>query len=426
MAHADAIAERLPELYRDGALVRGVTGAPALQIEILDEIRLAVQRAHWFDTTLELAEAARLAAVLDFTPAPWQDLALFRVWVRDLRTAMVADGAVTRRALETFIAAYTDDFERARGVQAVAPLDSWGDRPSSTTPAFVENPRRPASATPSAGEGVGMEPLAQFTLTVKGLDPAEAGFLLVGLPDAPECVPVIVNVTTGQALVFLGTVATGQRLFLRPDGHGGGTARLEGTDVTSQLVSVSGVVPGSPWPRTSVESPPRALRLERGDNAMWFLPLAHYDVRGLDRFLLALPDLTLTDGRFDRAAFDQALFYEAAAVVLRVVWRESQPASFEVHLPAGMLRAPAKQLDAALHARAQLGDSLEGAVRTLRAAGVESLVRLRVFGDVQPSRERLTGVLPLRVRGRGPTGADRLPDKGGLFEVTQFEDSTFR
>jgi hypothetical protein len=35
-------------------------------------------------------------------------------------------------------------------------------------------------------------------------------------------------------------------------------------------------------------------------------------------------------------------------------------------------------------------------------------------------------VLPLVVREPGPTGADRLPDAGGLWEVTDFDESTFR
>jgi hypothetical protein len=422
MAHADAIAGRLPELYRDGELVRGVVGAPALQVEIVDESRLEVQRAHWFDTTLELTEAARIAAVLDFVPAPWHDLTLFRIWIHRVRDAMVETGAVTRRALTSFVAAYAADVERAVGVRVAGPLATFGDQPSSIAPAFVENPVH----TVWADAGAAVEPLQQFTLTTKGLDPVEAALLLVGLPTGPECAPVIVNLTTGQALLFLGTIPPGQRLFIRPDGHGGVTARLEGQDVTSRLYSVTGVTPGTPWTRANVESPPRALRLQRGDNAMWFLPVAHYEVRGLDRFLLALPDLTLAEARYDTTTFDQALFYEQPAIVLRAAWREARPASFEVYLPGGLLLGEADKRADALAARTQLEDALGTAVATLRAAAVESRVLMRAFADAQGSGDRLTAVLPIRVRERGPMGADRRPDQGGVFEVTRFEESTFR
>src|ERR1044071_5189613 len=94
---------RLPQLYRDGELVRDTLELPALQIEIFDQYAREVQRAHWFDTTLELEEAARLAALLDIAPEPWQTLGTFRAWVRALRDARLLYGAVTPRALQTFV-----------------------------------------------------------------------------------------------------------------------------------------------------------------------------------------------------------------------------------------------------------------------------------------------------------------------------------
>src|SRR5262249_55021394 len=100
MAHLDDIVGRLPQLYRDGVLVRGLLGVPAVQVEVLDEVMREVQRAHWFDTTLELDEAGRLAAVLDIAPEAWHTLDTFRGWVEALRDAMLREGAVTPRALQ--------------------------------------------------------------------------------------------------------------------------------------------------------------------------------------------------------------------------------------------------------------------------------------------------------------------------------------
>ncbi|WP_163602939.1 hypothetical protein, partial [Klebsiella pneumoniae] len=68
----------------------------------------------------------------------------------------------------------------------------------------------------------------------------------------------------------------------------------------------TGFVPGEAWSPTQVATPAPALTLKRGNNMLWFLPVAHYDVEGLDRFLLALPDLNLAQGRWDSGLFDQA------------------------------------------------------------------------------------------------------------------------
>jgi hypothetical protein len=418
--HADAIAGRLPELYRDGEVVKGVIGSPALQVEILDEIMLQVQRAHWFDTTLELEEAAKLAAILDLSPEPWQDLALFQAWVASLRDSMLEFGAVTRAGLENFVVEYTGRFSLARSILAFP-------TPDFTDPLlFVENPQRVVLDKAAAQGSPGVEPLQQFDFENHGLDPSELAFLMVGLPAAPECVPVIVNLTTGQALIYLGTIGVGQRLAIRPDGKGGVQALLEHQDVSDKLRSLTGVVPGTPWTSAQIDATARPLVLQRGINHCWFLPVAHLDVDGLDRFLLALPDLTRVEGRWDSATLDSALFYQEPAVLLRALWKETRPAAFEIRLPAGALLSVDGQLDDALQARAQLGSSLDEGVDRLRAAGVSSAVILEPFQEAQPSGERLAAVLPMQVRERGPSGADALPDSGGMYGTTYFDDSTYR
>jgi hypothetical protein len=159
---------------------------------------------------------------------------------------------------------------------------------------------------------------------------------------------------------------------------------------------------------------------------MWFLPVAHYDALGLDRFLLALADLLLTQGRWDEARFDQALFYQAAALGLGVTWLESQPATFEIRLPGGVLINQAGDLDESLSERERLGLSLNVAVDSLRAAGVRGDVTLEPFREVQGQGDHFRPMPVPRFAEVGPTGADRMPDAGGVFEVTDFDGSNFR
>jgi hypothetical protein len=429
MAHLDEIAGRLPQIYRDGAMVRGVLGAPAVQLEVVDEIMRELQRAHWFDTTLELDEASRLAAILDIAPEPWHTLPTFRGWVRALCDARLREGSVTCRALQLFVAEYARAFEAATGQQVIpeaSVLDDpaqWSASPSSFAPALVENPRRRVFFTPP---GSLLEPLAQFTVEQRSIDRVTPSLLFTGTPASGESGLVLVNLTTGDALSYAGVVPPGQRLWLTPTTDGGITARLEDADTTALLRSVADVTPGRAWNQTEEVSPPRAMTLQSGVNHLWFLPLARYDVKGLDRASLAMPDLSLVEGRWDGAAFDSSVFFRAPGVMLRMGWREAVPASFEIQLPSQLVPSRGGGVDEMLALRAELGDALDMAVNELRAAGVASRVVLRPFVEGQGQRDRLAMVLPMTVTERGPVGADRLTEAGGVFEVTRYDDSTFR
>jgi hypothetical protein len=432
MQRTDTMAARLPQLYRDGELIRGsasghaggLLDVPAVQLELVDEDGRDIQIAHWFDTARHLDEVAALALLLDFVPESWQTLPLFRAWVHSLRNAMLTEGAVTVDGIQTFVEEYARGYQAATRIAAVGRIAEWVDQPSPSDAAFVENPpRRVAARVPGSG---GIEPLHQFELVNQGLDETPAAFLLTGLSDSNEYAPVLLNVTSGEALVFLGPVPPGARLWIQPDASGGARAFLENRDVTAQLYSVTSVVPGTPWKQSSVQRPARAITLRRGANALWFLPLAHYDALGLDRFLFALPELVLQQGRYDDSAFDRALFHQDAAVVVRASWVETQPARFEVILPAGAMLSPRQQLTRALDDRLTLERSLNSGVAKLRAAGVASQVTLRPFTEVQPHLDFVTAMMPRVHREAGPTGADRLPEAGGVFEVTPFDDSTYR
>ena len=424
MSHSSDMLQRLPLLYREGELVQQLMQVPGLHFDILDEEGVEVQRAHWFDTALDLAETAGLAAVLDIAPETWQSLGEYRAWVHSLRNAMLQKGAVTREAIQTFIEEYTGLYQRVAGILAVPAFGQWESGPSTVNPALIENPLvRQVQPVPKTG---GIEPLWQFSIQQKGLDRTYADYLMVGLPGGPESVPVIVNLTTQEALLFMGNVPIGQRLWIDALAGGGVRAHLENQDVSSSMYSLTGVVPGIPWEPAQVHQPAQAISLARGRNDLWFLPVAHFDALGLDRFLLALADIVVQQGRFDRAGFDFSVFYQDPAVSLTVSWLETQPASFRVELPGGLLRNASNRTATALQSRDELGTSLDLAVNKLRAVGVASSVFLQPFREVQAQSEYLVGVLPVIVREVAPVGADRMSEAGGIFGITQFDESTFR
>lgn len=413
MKRADDMAARLPLLYREGELVLATLAQPAVQIEIVEEELLDIQRAHHFDAALELEDAAKLAALLDFTPEPWQNLALFRSWVHSQRNAALQRGAVTVEALTGFAESYTDGYQDATNV-----------RFQDEDPVLIENPRRRQWMRPGLIDNI--TPLSQFTIENKGLDETSVSFLLTGLPDGPESVPVIVNLTTGEGLMFQGNVGPGQRLWLRARNDGLVEGTLERNDVTDRLRTITNVVPGEPWTTPQVQTPARALRLMRGENRMWFLPVAHYDMLGLDRFLLALADLALQQGRWDEATLDHSVFYQDAAVNLAASWIESEPASFEVHVPVQSVRRNPLASGTAEEERERLRGAIDLGVKRLKAAGVRSSVRALAFTEMQGQADYLTTVLPLTIKESGSTGADSMPEAGGLFDVTGYSDSTYR
>ena len=86
--------------------------------------------------------------------------------------------------------------------------------------------------------------------------------------------------------------------------------------------------------------------------------------------LAARADLLLHEGRYDQTQFDHSLFYQDPAVIMRVSWVETEPASFEIQLPGSALRYPKGKADKALSDRDRLGSALTQAVQRLKAAGV--------------------------------------------------------
>jgi hypothetical protein len=434
MKRVDDMARRLPQLYRDGELLRGtrtsggVLEVPAVQIEMIDEISREIQRMHWFDRTYELEHAAMLAALLDFEPETWQDLDTFRPWVHALRDAMIKEGGVTVDAIRTFVSIYAEAFEEATGVDAIGQVGEWTtvpappDKPANAAPAFIEYPQvRRFARFPATGT---LDPLSRFVVTNRGFDETTLSFFIAGTPLGREAAPLIANLTTGEALLFMDEIPEGKRLWIE-SADGKLTAQLEDEDVTSKLRSIGKLEPGKHVTPAEMIAPAKPLRLPRGDNELWFFPLALFDARGLDRFLFSMPDLALTDGRFDTSAFDHALFYQPPRMVLYASWLEEVPASFEVQLPAAMLRSE-RPADEALARRTLLANALAEGVGMLHAAGVAASVTLNGFAETQRQQDKLRLVMPVELREYGTVGADRILERGGAFELTSFDDSTFR
>jgi len=401
---------RLHPLLREGEAIAAALTPAAVALETATVDALEVQRAHRFDDALELEEAAALAALLDIAPEPWQNLALYRAWVHASREALL-QGAVTRGAIEGFARRYAAAHSAATRIR-VGPGQ----------PDLVENPPRRATARPP---GLAMAPLAQLPVEVTSLTDAPASFLLTGLAAGPEACPLLANLATGTGLLWRGRIAPGQQLALRAGEDGIATATLDGIDYSERLIGLTGFQPGKTWSPSQQATPAPAIRLRRGANTLWFLPVALHDAEGLDRFLLTLADLDLRQGRYDETAFDHALFDHPAAIQLLATWIENEPASIALDFHAALVRRPAAAAGSAEAERERLAGALDVGIQRLRAAGIRARVDTRPFAETQGATDRLAAVLPLRLREAGSSGGERLPEMTAHWGVTPFDGSTF-
>jgi len=418
--HADALRERLAPLYRDGEIVGGLLEVLGLQFEIVDERARIVQRAHWFDTTPELVEASALGAILDIPPEAGHDLGDYRAWFRAIRTARLRRGAVTLEAIRGFVEDFANDYQRADRAQYLRGLGSWADDLVATGHALVEFPRRRRMQRFAQG---GASPLARAVVHHRGFDDAVADVLITGQGEG-EYMPLLVNLTTGQGLLFSGAVGPGRRVWISASGEEPVRARLERDDATSSLVGIDRVSPGISWTVEDVIEP-AGMRLVPGANDLWFLPVAHYDQPGLDRVLLGLADLDLTQGTWDASTFDHALYHQAAGLTIDLAWWEHVAGTLLIDIEATTLTSAAGAGDAA-EGRSRLEESIAHGVASLAAAGVDQQVRFRPFAESQRQLDTLIGASVHRIREIGTVGIDRLRSVGGVFGVSDLDESTYQ
>jgi hypothetical protein len=424
MGRSDAITAHLPSLYSEGELVGSFADTIGVQLDMLDELQVILQQSHWFDSTRNLFEAEALAAVLDIRVEEFHaSLGEYRAWVHAMTNARLHEGAVTREALRILVDVYATGFQDAAGIDMFGAIPRWGDPANSGSARLVENPQRMRHARlPAAGE---WEPLSHLNVVNSGIDPASWAVVFTGHPNGPEYAPFLANRTTGEALVVRQKIPVGSRLTIAPSAADPNLLRadLDGHDITDRLDQYPDLIPGPHGPGTPVDVP-GSTTLALGANDFWFLPLAHFNTDGLDRFLLALATDSLRMGRYDETLFDDSLFIMGSLVSGWIVWVEHEPASIEVRLPAQAMFA--SNTADALAARERMEVGLDEAVDRTAAVGVATDVVLQSHGERQPSQARLVGMIPITVVGVGPTGADLLADGEGRFSVSDFDDSVMR
>lgn len=423
MKHLEAMTGRLPALYRHGPLLQGLLTQPALQQMIVDEDLARIQQAHFFELTRDFQEVAWLADLLGLKPEPESGLREFRSYVAAFRDALREHGTTTLPTIRAFVSDHLTRFQRKMGIMAVPNPQTWrDDLEGDGYPALVEHSLQRKIIT-FPGEEAG-SPLQPFSVENKGLDQTTLSIILRADDDSFEATPCVVNSTTGQGVVFQGIIKPGQRLWIKAEGPDALSAQLEHQDVTHRFASFSNWEPGQPLTAESWDDTPKPLALQVGMNQLSFFPLAQFDQPGLDRYLLAMPDTKLRQGRFNQGIFDQALFHQERRVRIQVTWVEKKRATFVVKLPmAAMLRDNTLSAEDADHARTRLVVSLDHGVKRLKAAGVDAAVEPKHHREGQRQMDFLRMIMPIRLQDGGVIGKTGSVKHGASFDKTLFNDS---
>lgn len=436
MSRLDAMLERLPpplRIDRTGMLAQ-VLGTAAAQLACVDEEMDRIRRSHLIETAFDLADIARLGALFDLAPAPWEPADLFRVRLQATIAARLA-GAVTRDAMERVLVALLDGAQQAlgsrygalaagaRGRVFVDPVS--GARPG--RPVFREFPPRRRRDPALVAQGGRLRPLDRATLTHRGLGAAPLQAVLRGRLGGRTAVPLLAHLGTGRVVVFRGAVPAGVELRLTAT-DGALTATLDGRDATDRLITADGFQPGAALPLPPHEAP-QPIMLVPGANAIWFLPLAMYGERILGRGALAMPGPELRHGMFGSpeapgSQFDDSLFEQPPSVSLDLFWEERMPASFRFEVPAGTVRHAVAMPGDRPAQRAALLAVLAQTIDLLRAAGVDGRVTLAPLAETQRQHTRGRAVNPFLPPDQQQSSA-RLTGVTALFDATASEGARF-
>ena len=428
MAHAAAdgraAAAALP---RGRAGRRACSSVPGVAIEIVDEDLVSIQRAHWFDHAVELDDAAGLAAVLDSRPSRGRACACSARGCTRCATRCCSTARVTRPAITRLRASLRVRRSRPPSeALALPPLDEFADSPSPDPAGARREPAAPARAA-HADDRRHRAAAAVPASSTAGSTRRPPALLLDGLPDGPECVPVIANLTTGDALIYRGTIGPGQRLWIAPGRRRHGDTRGSSAPTSpTACVSVRGLVPGTPWP--SVQSAARRRsRCGQGRTSCGSCRSPTSTTSASTASCSRWPTWTCAKGAATTPTFDQSLFYQDPAASLHAVWMEAAAGGVRDRA-AGRHAAPSRRRPEAdaLAARSQLGASLSSRSTACAPPACAPRCVLRELHETQRTGDALVSILPLVRREIGPTAPTRLPDAGGVFGVTDFDDSTFR
>jgi hypothetical protein len=419
-----------PTLRADGrGLLAQYLAVPDAEMARYDEDMDRVRRSHFVDTAFNRVDVARLGALFDMAPADWEPTALFRIRLIRTITARLK-GAVTRTPLDELMAAMLDAAQQALGTRYGDPSPGAGRRvfrdpaaaPRQGAPVFREFPPRRVRDKTLMERGGRMRPLDRITLTNRGLFAAPLEGIVRGLRGGRTAVPMLSNLRTGRVVVYRGVVPSGGELRLSVVGDAL-TATLDDHDVSDRLMTATGFVPGAVLPLPT-EPAPRPILLEPGVNEIWFLPLALYGERILDRAALAMPGLEVKLGVFGAPGalgtdFDTSLFEEPASAALDLFWQEATPASFRFEVPAGAVRRDASETGDRLAERAALLGTMQDTLRQLRAAGTDGQVLFAAIAETQVQRDRGQAINPF-------LPPDTQPSESRLAGVTAIFDETAR
>lgn len=431
----------LPPPYTDAAdsVLQGFLDVIALDLEAFREDLDRVRQTHWIRTAYHLRDAAKLGALLDIQPFPWEGLDLYRERMLALVVARLK-GAVGPNEIREFVYNYLFKVEQALekalhqtillpGLQKMSLEQAYeppDEHPLFRPLALEENPRRQHYSSTLADRNGNIPYLFRWSETNNGLDDTTVEIHISGLIQNRTVTPVLVNLTTGSLLCFAGRVGFGQTLTIaraidaEPRKL---TATLNGNDVSHLLFSVEGFELGVPFSKQQHAPEPLLPILKRGINEWIFLSVGFFDVRGLDRFFFSIATEQLREGVFDETTFDASLFPSGPIAKLEMKWLETEPASFVVRVPRYVV---IEELNGASEpVFDEVAQALDSSVQGLRAAGVQALVRFVPFEEVQPQTIKVH--IPWKVLDRevGPAGQTRSIELGARFGEAPLDSSRF-
>ncbi|MGF3498811.1 MAG: hypothetical protein ACQXXL_04215 [Candidatus Methanosuratincola sp.] len=299
MSRAEKICDRLPKFYKGwdrGSLVYAFISSFASQLDDADDQIAEMMRAHWVDSATG-EDLDRLGEAVVSKRMQGEDDEKYRSRIR--RAVSDYRGGGTVRAI-------------LESVMGLIGTSSEGDVE------IVENPLLSLSEEVKVMAG---ETWSISSRTVEDAEPR----IRISVEEGGEVRdPTLINLKTGDAVTFRGTLAGGQEIILSK-----GRAELNGEDVTD---------------RVEVKAFPKLLR----EGSVW-------------KYSESLSGLL---GVFDTARFDEHTFTKGIPYLkIRFEWEGHAPASFEVRIRSGALK----------RSGLEVGD-VERFVSRMRAAGVSSKV----------------------------------------------------